>query len=266
MSSVVYSPNAPRALVTFTDIPAAAERITIYRTADTRTEEVRGGIDLSAESPSVMDYEVALGVLNTWRALTFAADGTELGYTAPVTFQAPGDQGSWLQQPLAPETAIRVRLALKTGATMRKPTQADILWPEGATVGRMVGGQRRGITGMEVTLFAEYDDLAKIDEMFGGYNVDYPSILLLRTPPPLRLPRTFFMGIPDPEEFRHGMYALSGFKMAATEVAPPYPGLVQSLLRRKDIDAAYPTRAARAAAYATRLARDTDYSLAGFGG
>lgn len=266
MSSAVYSPNAPRALVTFTDVLPAAERITIYRTADARTEEVRGGVDLSAESPFAMDYEVAIGVTNSWRAEQFAADGTSLGFTGQVTLDVPASEGMWLQQPLAPDTAIRVRVSIESGKSMRKPTPGEIIYPEGATVGRMIGGQRRGVSDMTITLFADLAGLASIDEMFGGYNGDYPSVLLLRTPPPWRFPRVFFMGIPDPEEFREGMYALAGFKMVATEVAPPYPGLVESLLRRKDIDAAFPTRAARAAAYATRLARDTDYSLAGFGG
>jgi len=54
--------------------------------------------------------------------------------------------------------------------------------------------------------------------------------------------------------------------MVGNEVAPPAPGLLLPTLRRMDIDAAYPTRAARAAAYATRLQRDTDYSKAGFAG
>jgi len=266
VSSAVYSSNAPRALVTFTDVLAAAERITIYRTADARTEEVRGGVDISAETPFVMDYEVAIGVTNSWRAQMFAADGTDLGYTAQVTLAVPATEGMWLQQPLAPETAIRVRVSIGSGDSIRRPSPGEILYPEGASVGRMIGGQRRGVTGMSLTLFAEYADLGRIDDMFGGYARDYPSILLLRTPPPWRLPRVFFMGVPDPEEFREGMYALSGFKMSATEVAPPHPGLVQALLRRKDIDAAYSTRAARAAAYSTRLERDSDYSLAGFAG
>lgn len=265
MSSVQYFSNAPRALVTFTGLPAGTATITVYRTADGRTMEVRGGVQLAAATPFVMDYEVAPGVLNSWRARTFSADGTELGYTDQVTYSAP-NEGSWLQQPLAPESAVRVRIALTSGARAVKPTPAEILYPEGATVGRMIGGQRRGITGMGVTLFVPYDDLATVDAMFGGYEQDYPSVLLLRTPPPWRVPRVFFMGIPDPEEFREGMYALSGFNLNATEVAAPYPGLVQALLRRKDIDAAFTTRAQRAAAYPSRLARDQDYSKAGLAG
>ena len=266
MSTVVYSSNAPRALVTFTDILPTAATITVYRTAEARTDEVRGGVGLSAQSPAVMDYEVAIGVTNSWRAEQFAADGTSLGFTGQVTLDVPASEGMWLQQPLAPETAIRVRVALTSAAKTVKPNPGEVLYPEGAAVGRMIGGQRRGVTAQAITLFAEYADLAKIDAMFGSYTNDYPAVLLLRTPPPWRFPRTFFMGVPDPEEFREGVYHLSGFNLTATEVAPPFPGLVQSLLRRKDIDAAYSTRAARAAAYATRLARDTDYSLAGFGG
>jgi hypothetical protein len=252
--------------VTFTDVLPTAATITIYRTADARTEEVRGGTDLSAATPFAMDYEVALGVTNSWRAQMFASDGTDLGFTGAVTLDVPGDEGMWLQQPLAPETAIRVRLAIESGATMSKPTPAEIIYPEGAAVGRIIGGRRRGVSGMTIRLYAELEDLARVDAMFGSYEADYPSVLLLRTPPPWRFPRVFFMGIPDPEEFREGMYALAGYRMVATEVAPPYPGLVRALLRRKDIDAAYATRAARAAAYPTRLARDQDYSLAGFGG
>lgn len=265
MSTAEYSSDAPKALVTFTDILPAASTITIYRTAEGRTEEVRGGTDKAAAEPFVLDYEVAPGVQNSWRAEMFDSSGQGIGFTEQVTLDVP-DEGAWLQQPLAPETAIRVRLSLQTGASIRKPTPSEITFAEGATVGTMIGSQRRGIQDTKVTLFAEYDDLAKIDQMFGGYSEDYPAILLLRTPPPWRIPRVFFMGVPDPEEFRHGMYALSGFTMNATEVAPPYPGLVRPLLRRMDLDAAYATRAARSAAYATRIQRDQDYSLAGFAG
>jgi len=195
-----------------------------------------------------------------------AADGTDLGFTAQVTLEVPGGEGTWLQQPLAPETAIRVRLAIESGDTLRRSTQAEVIYPEGAERARIIGGQRQGLQGVSIKLYAELNDLAKVDAMLGTYGQDYPSVLLLRTPPPWRLPRVFFMGVPDPEEFRHGMYALSGYRFAATEVEPPYPGIVRSLLRRADIDAAYSTRAARAAAYPSRLARDQDYSKAGFAG
>lgn len=266
MSSAVYSAEPPRALVTFTDILAGAATIIMYRTAEGRTEEVRGGTDLSAATPFAMDYEVAIGVLNTWRAQMFAADGTDLGFTGQVSVDVPASAGTWLQQPLDPASAIRVRLSIDTGASMRKPTDAELTYAEGAKVGTLIGSQRQGIRGMKVKLFAELADLPKIDAMFGGYTEDFPSVLLLRTPPPLRIPRVFFMGIPDPEEFRHGIYALSGFTMTVDEVAAPYAGLVQSVLRRDDIDVAYATRAARAAAYATRQQRDQDYSLAGLAG
>lgn len=266
MSSAVYSSSPPRVLVTFTDVVAAAATITIYRTADGRTEEVRGGTDLSAASPFAMDYEVAVGALNTWRARMYAADGTDLGYTEQVSYSVAASEGSWLQQPLAPETAVRVRVAIESGASTRKPTPGEFVWPEGAEVARFIGGRRRGVVSQDIRIYAEYADLAKIDAMFGDYVQDYPSILLLRTPPPWRFPRVFFMGIPDPEEFRLGMYALSGFNLVATETKAPYPGLLRPLLRRADIDVAYSTRAARAGAYATRIARDQDYSKAGLAG
>lgn len=263
MSSAVYYSNAPRCLVTFDDLLANTARLTIYRTSDGRTEEVRGGVDLTPAAPFVMDYEVAVGVQSAYRALCYAADGTELGYTGQVTADVAASEGTWLQQPLAPETAVRVRVHLESGASMTKPTPGDIEWPEGAYVGRMIGGQRRGIVGMNVRVMVPFADLATVDGMLGGYGTDYPSVLLLRTPPPLRWPRLFYMGVPSPEETRAGLYALNGFSLDATEVAPPFPGLVRPLLRRKDIDAAFSTRSARAGAYATRLARDTDYTKAG---
>lgn len=263
MSTAVYYSNAPRCLVTFTDVSGDADTITIYRTTEGRSMVVRGGERLSAATPFVMDYEVAVGVVSTYRAQMFADDGTDLGFTGQVSVTVPATEGSWLSQPLSPETALRVRVSTKTGESINRPSPGEIIYPEGAEVGTIIGGQRRGVAGMVLQLWAPYEDLGKIDGMLGGYGQDYPNVLLLRTPPPARYPRVFFAGILDPEELRYGLYALSGVRAVVSEVRPPFPGLVRSLLRRADIDAAFATRAARAAAYATRLARDQDYTKAG---
>ncbi len=102
--------------------------------------------------------------------------------------------------------------------------------------------------------------------VFGQYGSRGAGVVCIRTPPPMRLPRTFYASVDELHEIAVDVHVGGedvSFTFEATEARPPAPGLVTAVLRRKDIDAAYPTRAARAAAYATRLDRDSDYSLAG---
>lgn len=257
----------PRVQVLFPAFATGTVTVTIRRTAEGRTFPVRGGVNLYAVGgASVMDYEVPFGVAATYQAEQFDVNGLSLGYTDPGSITIAVTD-TWVHQPLSPTLAIMVKVFLDSGSDIVRPSPGTVIWTEGATVGRIIGGQRTGLRGTNVRLrMANAVDADTFSAMFGSYSSDFPSVLCIRTPPTIRLPRVLFAGCLDPHEVSFGNYAMITYQMSVDEVLPPAPGLVIPLLRRMDIDAAFATRAERAAAYSTRLARDTDYSLSGLAG
>jgi hypothetical protein len=105
-----------------------------------------------------------------------------------------------------------------------------------------------------------------LQAMLGDYVTQQVAVLCIRTPPPVRIPRTFFAAVSDPEEIDINTKwggGITRFAFSATEVEPPYAGLVTPLLTYDDLDAAYATYTARDAAYSSYTEQDRDYSLAG---
>lgn len=260
-------PNvSPQVLVVVTDMAPQVRTVNVQRTAEGRTMKVRGGVNLYAVGGApVMDFEPPAGP-SVYQAEQFDINGLSLGFTNPSTVTLTFTD-TWVHQPLSPTLAVKVRLFIDSANDLVRPSPGSVVYPEGATVGRLIGGQRVGLRGTSIRLrMANAADADEFLSMFGGYTSDFPSVICIRTPTTIRLPRVLFAGCLDPHEVDYGNYAMITMAMTIDEVAPPAPGLVLPTLRRKDIDAAFPTRAARAAAYATRLARDVDYSKSGLAG
>lgn len=268
----------PRLQVQLPELPTVAATVTVSRIESGRTFKVRGGISLFAGGgTSVLDFEVPFGVSAKYRAEMFDSNGVSLGLTLatsitvdPAAVMTPVVGGAigrvWIHQPLQPSLAIQATLLGSTADAVVRTNPGDVFFPEGATVGVRIGGQRRGLSGTTVRILV--DSVADGDEfqsMFGGYSSDFPAVVCIRTAPPIRLPRTLFAAA-DPSEVDVRNVSYLTYEMSVDEVQPPAPGLVIPTLRRDDIDIAFATRDARAAAYATRLARDTDYSKAGLAG
>lgn len=254
----------PRVGIAFTDLAAGTQTVTIRRTAGGRTLPVRGGMRLYAVGgASALDQEVPFGVTASYQAEQFDASGASLGMTdaAAVTVDSAD---AWVSQPLNPNLALQVRVRLASTDTLGWESPGDIVYTQGASVGRLINGQRSGIKDSSLLLRLRYpSDADRLDAMFGTYDSTYPAVLCVRTPPNVPLPPVLFWGCPKPKRLTAGANKLVQYQLDGSEVAPPAPGLVVPSLSRDDIDAAYPTRNARAAAYTSRLARDSDYTLAG---
>jgi hypothetical protein len=257
----------PRVQVLFPALAAGTQTITVKRTIEGRTLPVRGGINMFAVGgAAVLDQEVGFGVPASYQAEQFDASGASLGVTDAATITVDSD-ASWVSQPLDPSLALRVRVRLRSTETLSWESPGDTLWTQGGSVGRLMNGQRSGLKGVSLLLrLLRPEDAATFDSMFGTYDTTYPSILCVRTAPNVPLPAVLFFGCRTPQRVTSGANKLVQYQLDGDEVAPPAPGLVIPALSRDDIDAAYPTRAARAAAYTSRLQRDTDYSLAGLAG
>jgi hypothetical protein len=263
----------PRVLVTFTTLAPTCQTINVYRVQEGRQYKVRGGVNLFATGGAVvMDYEAGFGVPLTYQAEMLTSAGVSLGFTDTATTTLAVTK-SWVHQPLSPALAVPVRVFIGTAAAVMHGTPGETVTPEGASVATRIGGQRLGIQNLPLSF--RVNTVADADEfqaMFGSYSTDFPAVVCLRCPPPARLPRTLFLGSAaqspstGPVETSQANFTFISYAWTVDEVQPPAPGLVIPALRRKDIDAAFPTRAARAAAYATRLARDSDFSKAGLAG
>jgi hypothetical protein len=264
----------PRALVAITDTPPAAQTVNLYRTAEGRTMEVRGGVNLySVGGVTVMDFEAPFGVPATYQAEMFTTVGVSLGFTNPGTVTLaptlPDTSYVWVHQPLNPSLAIQASMAVGTAADVIHQSPGSVIFAEGATVGVRIGGQRLGITGMQLTIVCTNPaDADEFLSMFGGYTSDYPAVLCIRSVGPVRIPRVFFASVAETHEVTDysQVSPFITFALTVDEARPPTPGLVLPSLRMKDIDFPYATMNAQDAAYATNLAQDSDYSLAGVAG
>jgi hypothetical protein len=263
----IDSNPCPRVLVSFTSLASGTQTINVYRTAEGRTFQVRGGVNLyAAGGVSVMDFECPFGVPASYQAEQFNASGVSLGFTDQTSITLAVTD-TWVHQPLSPALAVTGKIMMDSANDFMRPSPGQTVWPEGAVAGRTISGQRQGLVQMPLHIklgsAADSDEFAS---MFGGYTTNFPPVLCIRTPAVLRIPRLLFASCLQAHEVIGGVNRLFTWQLTVDEVSPPAPGLILPLLRRMDIDAAYATRAAMDAAYATRRAMDSDYSLAGLAG
>lgn len=255
---------APRVLVQFPTVASDTQYINVYRVSEGRQFQVRGGVKLFAVGGAfVMDSEVPFGVTATFQAEQFNSSDVSLGFT-DTTSVSMYVTDSWITQPLNPTLGVRCQVMMDSANDFARPNPGSVVFTEGATVGRVIGGRRQGLVGMQLNVrLYSTDDADTFRQMLGDYQQDYPAVLCIRTPPPLRLPRLLFASTLDPHEVISGVNVMLVYKMTVTEVLPPAPGLVIPTLTRDDLDYAYATRAAMDAAYPSRIAQDSDYSKAG---
>ncbi|MFF9565725.1 hypothetical protein ACF1AJ_20420 [Leifsonia sp. NPDC014704] len=264
----------PRVLVTFTALAAGTQTINVTRVVGGRSQKVNGGVALFAlGGAAVMDYAPAVGVPSSYRADMFDAAGNPLGSTdaAQVTVPAsvvPDASYGIITQPLKPTLAVAAPLDALTADEIIYGLPGDVRYPEGAAVGTRIGSRRHGIEGMKLVVKCQnYADAAEFRSMFGDYETSqFPAILCVRTLEPVPIPRVLYASVRELRESTDYINQQTTFNLVVDEVAPPSPGLIIPILRRMDLDAAFPTRAARSAAYSSRLARDTDFSKAGLAG
>lgn len=257
----------PSVRISIADVLPGTVAVNVHRIADGRTTLVRGGIRKSAiGGTTLVDWEAPFGVPVQYRAEQFDETDSSLGFTETSSTVLDVAE-TWVHQPLNPSVAVSPLRLLKTAEDVARSTPGELVYVQGAEFATRVGGQRRGVSSVPFELLTRsLADADRLQAVFGRYGSRGAGVVCIRTPPPMRLPRTFYASVDEVHEVPVNVHIGREdvtFKFEATEARPPAPGLVTAVLRRADIDAAYPTRAARAAAYATRLERDSDYSLAG---
>lgn len=255
--------------VFFPSLAAGTSRLRIYRLSEDRQWLVRGGVDIAA-GVAALDFEAPFRTTASYRAEQFDALGNSLGFTDASSTYLDVDK-VWIHNPLVPARGVELAsdAILGAPAPVRRPTVGEVVYVEGASVGRWVGTRRRGVTGLNIGLAVESVEAAdSIQAMLGTYSSQLPAVLCLRTPPPARMPRTFFAAVSDPDEDPVSLSwggTRSNFFFTATEAEPPYPGLVTPLLSYDDLDA-FGNYTAQDAGWITYTARDRAYELAGTAG
>ena len=261
------SDGAPSAEVFFPTLATGTETIDVDRYADNRRMPVRGGAGVYAvDGASIIDPEPGFRIPVTYRAEMFDAAGVSLGFTDGASLYID-ESRTWITQPLNPELGVAVIVREKAAGQLVRPIPGEMVYPEGSAVGHWIGGTRLGLQKVNLDVHTEtFEQAAMMQAIWGTYEIDQLPVVCVRTPPPIRLPRTLFVAIPEPAEVARNVHA--GFEnidwlLVGDEAAPPAPGLVVPFLTYDDLDAAYVSYDERDAAYATYLDQDRDYSLAG---
>lgn len=245
-------------------VPAGTTRMRVERFSEDRIWPVRGGVDV-APGVAVLDFEVPFWTEATYRAECFNGN-IPLGYTESSTIVVEEDR-TFVHQPLVPQLYSIIKELAGTAETVTRPHDSTLVKVEGAGLPKVISGGRQGVEDMPFSFLVETAaDADQVQSMLGTYVVSQLPILVVRTPPPMRVPRTFFMHVPALPERWIGPGSNTTFfeySFNATEVEPPFAGLTTPLLTYDDLDAAYANYDLLDAAFATYSDRDRAYHLAG---
>jgi len=265
--------DPPKVELLLTDLDSAVASVTGYRLSSGVEEEVSGIIRARvAGAGSWIDHEVP-AQRSTYRFELFDAAGVSLGFTESASIEL-GFSGCWMHSSLAPSTAVKVSLAASATASLSRPVPGSVVYPKGRRVGVVVAGPRRGLSGVVFDVRAEDLETAdKIQGFLGSEVSPTVPVLCIRMGVDhagVRVRSPLFLAVFDIAEESINVAWGGGEdtmqRIQGDEAARPAPGIFIPLLRRKDLNAYYASRAALNSSYLTRLAANRDYPLAGYSG
>ncbi len=278
MSAPILTPftdaaPCPRVEVFFEDFDPGTTHVTVYRLAGGREFRVRGAVmAATAGSFARIDFEVPLNVPVTYRAEQFDAAGLSLGFTPSATLAGVVSADTWMHNPLNPQGAVKVTLLDTAARSLSRPVPGEVSYPRGRRVGVMLSEPRRGLSGAVFDVLTEtHADADRVQALIGSYTSSAVPVICVRTGlrNPMRVAMPLFLGVLDiPEEDVSVRYGDEDTvqRIEGSEVDPPTPGLFIPLLRRKDLNAAFATRAAMNGAALTRGDINRLYEYAGLAG
>lgn len=254
---------SPRVKVTVTDLYPTTSYITLYRItpSDDLTHTVREAIGLFAAGGfSVTDYEAAPGIELDYRAMQYTEDagaiGDELGYTPSATTIIVDEQErSWISDPLRPENVIAVEFTDTAGTAPRRPIPGNLLrvnTPDGLRMVALVGDEGL-IEGMDMSFYTStLEEYALVREIIRESN----GLLLIRTPPPMMVPRSFYVwmssAVPTDYNFPAGLEDVSWANNVDERSQTEAPFAIPPVTWQTYVDA-FPTWGDMAAEYLTWL-------------
>lgn len=260
----------PRVLidVPIGEFPAGSVTVSIQRTCDGRTMDVRGGQRLPATSPAiVLDPEPGFKIPSSYTVLGYNAAGNIVG-SRPLGSTIVDFDGTVVQQPLDPRLSARVKRLVTTAAEITRESPGELVYPQGRVLANVIGlGPRRGVQGVALDLFVStHADGDALQATLGTYDDPQLPVWLVRTPPGQRIPRIFFCHVPSLTEVsingHLGMEYLQ-FSAVVSEVKPPAAGITATALTHSDMKVFFTTHTGVKAQYSTHSDIKRDSSLIG---
>lgn len=253
------------------DLIASTDTVTFRRRAEGRTFFVRGGVSRPAATTVVaMDYEAPFHTESVYEAMCFDAAGVYMG-TSQLDSVTLEYDGTVIQQPMNPKLSVEVKRLIATAANIARPTPGELVYTENQGLGKLIGlGPRRGVVDLELDLLVSSHEAADaLQATLGTYEVPQLQVWLVRTPPPMRIPRVLFCSVPQLNELEvNNHLGLSDVRFGATvaEVLPPAPGLSPAVLRYPDVGAVFADYSDVGAVYTLYSDIARDQSLVGAAG
>lgn len=231
------------------DLHVGTETITVTRSYGNRSATVRGAENAFAAGGAVFDdWEIPLGVNVTYTAECFDADGAPLGFANPVEVRWDDDPSlGWISDPLSPGDAVRVELVADFANMMTRTRQMQ-LHQVGNRVVSLLGAAGK-LQGLNVHIqLKNLADSDRLNEILAVTSV------LIRTMPPIRLPRLLYCVIPQVNEVDIDAQFgrdLIRWELVGNEVDPTTLDIVLPIVSWQTYMDAFPTWADMEAAYPT---------------
>lgn len=268
--TIISDALGPRVEIVFTNLPASTATATIYRVSDGQRLEVRGAVRtrITGGNLSKVDYEVPFDVASTYVAELYASTGVLVNTTGGTTITAPSEDPDYVRvhNPLDPRTSLLLQFEERALATSTRKFGGSVLQPLGRRGGVVATTGREGLSGLNLNLItASVEESQAFDRMFENQL----PVLCFRLPKShrtFRMPPVFFAAILSTTSQQWIDVESAVWELEGSEVSPPVPALVLSLLRRRDIAAYYGTRRQKAAANSSRFQVSRRYELAGVAG
>lgn len=267
----------PRVLVDVSpdEFPPGSVTVSLSRTAEGRTFDVRGGVRLPAGSPAVVtDVEAPFGVVSSYTVTGFDVDGNVVG-SLPVGSVTLACDMTVIQQPLDARLSVAVERLWDTGRSLSRETPFQIMYPQGQALPGLVGlGPRRGLQGVEWEILASsHEDADRLQSTLGAYEDRQLPVWLVRTPVDVahpartqRIPRVFFcavLSLVETDTYRLADTGEVRFIAVTTEASPPAVGITATVLTHSDVAALFATHTEVKEQYATHSDLKRDTSLIG---
>jgi hypothetical protein len=212
---------SPRVVIDIDDaeLDASAETVIVWQLSKWGQVPVNRIARSVAGGLVITDYEVPAGVPVTYRVQQFDEDGIELGYALSLAAAVAIPFGYVvMQDPLAPANAVLVKAAPDFSGNLRRsrPTKKY-----------QAGGRTFGMSGVysafqQVPLSVRTDDA---DDREALSVVLEQTMVLVRTPPEMRLPGAFYALVSEVLDDNTGSarYGLEGdlWPLTGDEVSRP---------------------------------------------
>lgn len=231
------------------DLAVGTQTITVRRTYGGLTSDVRDAENkFAAGGATVDDWEIPLGVNVSYSAEMFDDAGTSLGFTVPALVRWDSDPSmGWFSDPLVPGSAVQVELVADFAESMARTRQLQI-HQTGDRVVALLGAMGKL---QNLVLHCQVKNLEDADRL---NEILLTSSVLVRVPPPTRVPRLLYVVIGTvPEIDMDVQYGGEWVQwdLIGNEVDPTTLNIVLPVVSWQTYIDAFPTWADFNAAYST---------------